>query len=170
MSKYQYTKATAYVLTAMPCLASMVYSQFLSASKYPQWHIVHHPLYGNTKAKLQDLLAPLQFLVLSGTYDWTCKIIKTRVNCIDVNVLIFTVRITMDFVWALQAIIQKSQGSPFAHFNKLSCDLHAGRLFYQITPFLDGLFFTLPPPLQQHISPSPLSVLQPWAFAKSPFS
>lgn len=133
MSKYQFTKATAHILTDMPCLASTVYSQFLSASKYPQWHIVHHPLCGNTKAKPQDLLAPLQFLILSGTYDWTCKIIKTRVNCIDVDVPFFTVRITMDFAWALQAIIQKSQGSPFAHFNKLSCDFG---LFCQITPFL----------------------------------
>ena len=83
VSKYQYSKATANVLTAVPCLASTVYSQFLSASKYPQWRIVHHPLYGNTKAKLQDLLAPLQFLVLSGTYDWTCKILlKQHLNAL----------------------------------------------------------------------------------------
>ena len=43
-------------------------------------------------------------------------------------------------------------------------------LFQVITPFLVGLYYlTLPPPLRRRVSPSPLSVLRPSAFAKSRF-
>ena len=54
--------------------------QSLSASRYPQWHISHHPQCGNTTAMPQDLLVLLQFQVLLETYDCTWNVRGNNFN------------------------------------------------------------------------------------------